>query len=210
MNIVFKNKVFCIILLVFALTLPLFAQEMAVVENVSGKAELKAPGGSWVAASPGMEISKGTVISTGFSSTLSLDLGDSVLSVKQLTRLTLEELVKKEGIVTTSLALKVGKVNAKVKTAEGLQHNFSIRSTTSTASVRGTELEYDGFTIRVSEGTVEFLDATGKQLVFQGESSGGESALNLQFGVSPYTSEDGGIGLGFPDDGTGSIIVTAN
>ena len=209
MNIIFSKKAVCVLFLIFIFALPLFAQERAVVENVTGKVELKAPGRSWVAASPGMEISKGTVISTGFNSTATLDLGDSELLVKQLTRLTLEELVKKEGTVTTSLSLKVGKVNAKVKSAEGLKHNFTLRSTTSTASVRGTELEYDGFTLVVSEGKVEFLDAEGKQLVFQGESSGGEEALNVKFGVSPYTSESG-IGVSTADEGTGSIIVLAN
>ena len=188
----------------------LFAQEQGTVQKVTGKVELKAPGMTWVSASPGMKISKGTIISTGFKSALSLDLGDSELEVKQLTRLTLEELIKQEGKVTTALSLKVGKVNAKVKTAEGLQHDFTLRSTTSTASVRGTELDFDGFTIVVSEGTVEFLDATGtREFVFQGESSGGEDALNVRFGVSPYTSE-GGVELEFPDEGSGTIIIVAN
>lgn len=211
MSIRTNKRILSVLFLVFVLALPLFAQERAVVEEITGKVELKAPGRSWVPASPGMEVSKGTVISTGFNSSVSLDLGNSELFVRQLTRLTLEELVRQEGTVTTSVALKVGKVKAKVKSAEGLTHNFTLRSSTSTASVRGTELEFDGFLIEVSEGRVVFMDPSGtEEFVFEGESSGGEDALNVKFGVSPYASEEGGIGLGSPGEGTGTIIVIAN
>jgi hypothetical protein len=104
--------------------------------------------------------------------------------------MSVEELSRQEGTINTALNLKVGKVTAKVKTVEGLGHNFTLRSPTSTASVRGTEFEFDGFAIKVTDGEVVLVDIeTGEvETVFQGEISGGEVALNAGFSVSPYTS----------------------
>jgi len=212
------KKLILVFLLILIAALPLIAQEKAVIREFSGKVEIQSPGKGWVSAQKGMEISKGTVISTGFNATASLDLGSSELFVKQLTRMTLDELVRQEGKVTTSLSLKVGKVRAKVKTSEGLTHDFKLRSPTSTASVRGTEFEYDGFTVKVSEGTVSLADVSGKEeLVFEGESSGGETALSTGFAVSPYSEFSGEGGGGITDEVdadasgfTGSVVITVN
>ena len=61
--------------LIFLLTAPLFSQLQAVIKEVSGKVEIKAPAKDWESATEGMEISTGTIISTGFKSQALLDLG---------------------------------------------------------------------------------------------------------------------------------------
>ena len=203
----------CAVLLIVALSTAAISQEKATIIDLSGKVEVKNPGKGWVPARDGMEILGGTIISTGFGGTAVLDLGSSEIRIKQLTRMTLDELTEQEGTVSTQLTLNVGRVSAKVKTTEGLTHNFTLRSPTSTASVRGTEFDFDGFMIRVKDGRVSFLDETGtEELVFEGEISGGEAALNRGFAVSPYTSYSGsdsgilsgsGTGSGF----TGTIVV---
>jgi hypothetical protein len=64
----------------------------------------------------------------------------------------------------------VGKVTAQVKTTAGLKHDFKLRSPVSTAAVRGTEFEYDGWRLSVEEGQVVLIDPLGRErLVIQGE-----------------------------------------
>ncbi|MCK5198113.1 MAG: hypothetical protein KAR21_07170, partial [Spirochaetales bacterium] len=106
-----KKYILTGILLVLAASL--FAANItAVVKDISGKVEIMVPGGSWQKAAAGMEIEEGCSISTGFKSEAVLELGPSQLVVKQLTRMKLEELVEKEGTISTGLNLRVGKIKA--------------------------------------------------------------------------------------------------
>ena len=89
--------------LIFVLGTFLFADITAVVKDVSGKVEIKSSGGLWKTAEPGMTINEGDLISTGFRSEAVLKIGPSQLIVKQLTRMELEELVEKEGTISTGL-----------------------------------------------------------------------------------------------------------
>ncbi len=181
---------------------PLFGIS-ALVQSTTGKVELKSPGGSWQQARSGMNIDGGTTISTGFNSKAIINIGDSVLEVKALTRMELEELVEREGVVDTKLHLKVGKVKADVRSTEGLRNNFRLRSPISTAAVRGTVFEYDGYSLWVEEGTVVMGNNIGQSRpVFQGEESGtdgysqptaGEETITQQYEVESSTSDEGGI-----------------
>lgn len=151
---------------------PLFSLS-AVVKETRGKVELKAPGGGWRTAEVGMEVGTGTTISTGFNSTAEIAIGNSILQVRALTRMALDELIEKEGTINTELNLKVGKVKAEVRTTGGLLNNFKLRSPQSTAAVRGTVFEYDGYTLSVDEGSVVFSNNLGQvRMVATGEQSG--------------------------------------
>jgi len=156
-----RKYVLAVILL--AMSSFLFAEVTAVVKEVNGKVEIKSSGGSWKRASAGMKISKGDYISTGFNSQAVLLLGDSQVIVKQLTRMELEKLVEKEGTVSTSLNLRVGRVRAEVKSAKGLKQNFILKSPISTAAVRGTVFEYDGRNLTVYRGSVAFTNSLGQE-----------------------------------------------
>ncbi len=194
---------------VFLLTAPLFSQLQAVIKEVSGKVEIKAPAKGWESATEGMEISKGTIISTGFKSQALLDLGSSNLYVKQLTRMSLDELAQKEGIVTTGLFLRVGKVRAQVKTTAGLQHNFTLKSPISTAAVRGTALDYTGPKLKVygdGESAVILTNLFNQSRTVRGgessETSGSSRPENTEgsrrkdSSVNPFTSDSGSITSG--------------
>ncbi|RKX72865.1 MAG: hypothetical protein DRP87_19920 [Spirochaetes bacterium] len=149
-----------------------FSAQEAVLKGFSGKVEVREPGGVWESAEAGAVLSMGTTVSTGFGSTALLDLGASVIQVKQLTRMTVEELVQKEGTISTSLFLNVGRVKAEVKSVEGLTHEFTLRSTVSVSSVRGTEFEYDGYELIVTEGVVLFFNRIGqKRTIAAGQTS---------------------------------------
>jgi hypothetical protein len=198
----------------------LFAQTQAVVKQLSGKVEVKGPGAAvWVPARVGQALAKGSFISTGFNATAVLALGASVLSVKPLTRMKLEELIAREGTVSTSLFLQVGKVNAAVKSAEGLKQDFTVKSPVSTAAVRGTEFEFDGLTVKVINGLVYFSNNLGQSRgVAQGEQSsttgaapptGGDQENRDATAVAPYVGSAGGLSAaGTSAPGTATVIVS--
>lgn len=138
---------------------PIFALTNGEIIRLTGKVEVKYAGGDWQPAQPGMRIDTGVLISTGFRSTAVLELGDSTVNVRSLTRMTIDELVESEGVQNTSLSLRVGKVRAEVKTTDAVSHNFTIRSPTATAAVRGTVFEFDGESLVVEEGMVALANA---------------------------------------------------
>jgi len=120
--------------------------------------------------------------------------------------MTLEELLQQQGTQTTSVKLDIGSIKAKVQTGEGLSHDFTLRTATSTAAVRGTEFEYDGFTLTVSEGKVALITANGRQeLVSAGQMNGGEKAQSAGYTVIPA---GGAAGAGTVQ--TGTVVITYN
>ncbi len=186
---------------VLAFSPALFAQSQAVLKEVTGKVEVKAPGGDWRAAVVGMKLALGASISTGFNSTAVLDLGTSTLSVAPLTRMQLVDLVARQGTVSTSLYLKVGKVHAEVKSVEGVRQDFTLQGPQATAAVRGTEFDFDGLTVTVVNGVVRFSNSLGQSRTVpagQGSSTNGlslpttgDQQLDSQVEVVPYTSATG-------------------
>ena len=171
------------------------------ITAVRGKVEVRSGFGSWRTARVGDVLPQGGSISTGFNSRAEINLGSSVLQVSQLTRMTLEELAEEQGTRTTSLNLKVGKVRAEIKTTKGISHNFKLKSSVSTAAVRGTAFTYDGEMLEeITDGSVSLQNKAGQsRSVGVGEESqvtgGGlappPSAENTQeenSTVSPYTA----------------------
>ena len=135
-------------------TSPLFAQHTAFLSDTSGKVEVRLEGRAWQTAEPGIELPLGASISTGFRSSAVLEVGTAVLEVSQLTRMRLDELIEREGLLETELFLQVGRVRAEVRAQEGLQQEFRLKSPVTTAAVRGTSFEFDGETVRVFSGLV--------------------------------------------------------
>jgi hypothetical protein len=149
-----KKVLVAAVVLAVAAAVSGFAQTEAVVQTVSGRVEVMQPGGAWVAATPGMRLSLGASVSTSFQSEATLALGASLLHVRPLTRMKLEQLAQQGNTVSTELYLRVGRVRAEVKGAEGLLQDFKVRSPISTAAVRGTTFEYDGVNTDVDNGVV--------------------------------------------------------
>lgn len=211
--------IFCLFCLFHALG---FAQSRAVIQEISGKVEIKSPQLGWLPAREGTTVSLGSIISTGFNSRAVLDLGRSVLRVNPLTRLRIEELIEREGTVTTDLFLRVGKVNAEVKSTSGVTQNFKLRSPVSTAAVRGTGFDYSGYDLYVYDGDVTYKNLTGQDRTYGvgegGETSGtdtpSDSGGSKESGstVNPQAAGAGGAssgGLSFSTGlgSTGSVTV---
>ncbi|MGO8692038.1 MAG: FecR domain-containing protein [Rectinemataceae bacterium] len=139
------------------------ASAEARITELRGKVEFRVSAGSdWQPAAVGSKLPAGGSISTGFNSMAVLDLGHSVVTVKALTRISLSELAQSGSKLTTRLALRVGAVNASIKTGEGLSQDFSIKSPVSTAAVRGTRFDFDGENLTVQSGLVSFSNLVGE------------------------------------------------
>lgn len=175
-----KKAIFflCILVLCVLYPLAIYSQEV-VVEELRGKVEYRLGSASWRALAVGDRIPVGSDISTGFRSRAVLNLGESTLEVKQLTRMSIEDLVEKEGTVKTELFLRVGRVRADVKRREGLQQEFRLRSPVSTAAVRGTSFGFDGLNLDVDEGRVLVRNR------FQQSSSVGAGQQSSSNGYAP-------------------------
>ncbi|MDR1388683.1 MAG: FecR family protein [Treponema sp.] len=149
-----------------------FAQSQARFAEVRGTVEIQNAGSTaWRPVSPGDVIGKNAVISTGFKSTALISIGDSRISVRPLTRLTLEELVQRDGAEKTDLYLRTGRIRAEVTPPAGLRGDFTVRSPSATASVRGTEFEFDTVHLSVDNGRVLMEGAGGRVYVDAGQRS---------------------------------------
>jgi hypothetical protein len=127
----------------------------AVIREIHGDVEVKAPGeAAWVQAVVGQRLTEAAMISTGFRSGALIAVGNSVLTVRPLTRLSLEELSEQEGNERVNINLQVGRVRADVTPQAGRRTDFTVRSPIATASVRGTSFEFDGARLEVAEGRV--------------------------------------------------------
>lgn len=154
-----RFAVMCGMLLLLAAS-GVFAQN-ATIKQMTGNVQLLAPGGSWVNATVGATVSPLTLVATGFNSSAVLDTGTSNIQVKQLTRMRLIELLRNNTSATTHVYLTVGAVHANVANNLGITQKFSIQSPVSTAAVRGTIFDFNGYTLTVDRGIVHFTSPEG-------------------------------------------------
>jgi hypothetical protein len=159
-----------------------WGQQLAIVQTTTEKVEMQRDSG-WITVRPGDRMSIGTTISTGFGSTATLAIGPALMQVQPLTRMRLDELAERDGLTSAELFLQVGRVRAEVRSVEGLDSEFRLRSTQATAAVRGTSFDFDGRDLRVLSGTVQltnqFQQATN---VNGGESAEASATGELAFG----------------------------
>jgi hypothetical protein len=131
------------------------AQSAALIREISGTVEVKAPGAlEWKAAVAGQTLDKAALVSTGFRSTALIAIGNSLITVRPLTRLSLEEIILMQDGEQVTLNLRAGRIRADVKPPAGGRTDFSIRAPSMTASVRGTAFDFDGTRLAVEEGRV--------------------------------------------------------
>jgi hypothetical protein len=148
-------------LLLFAWGLTGVAAQTATVAELSGKVEIKLSGEDWKAAEAGQILGKTAIISTGFKSSALIRVGNSEITVQALTRLSLEELAEAAGNETVNLQLHTGRVRADVAPPTGGKTDFTVRSPSATASVRGTSFEFDGRRLSVGQGRVRLTGGDG-------------------------------------------------
>lgn len=152
----------------------LYAQTpTALIEEFSGTVEVRLPGSSqWIPAQAGMGLEKAAMISTGLQSSAVIVIGTSRVMVRPITRLTIEELSAQQNTEQVGLFLQTGRVRAEVRPPAEGRADFTLRSPSSTNSVRGTVFEFDTVQVTVVEGRVWFVPSGGGSaaLVRAGES----------------------------------------
>jgi hypothetical protein len=177
-----------------------FAQE-ASIKEMTGTVQIKAPGSTvWAPAAIGAILTQNTTISTGFKSTAILLVGNSTLTVRPLTRLTLEELTSSQGNDQVALNIQTGRIRAEVAPPAGGKVNFAVRSPSATASVRGTVFDFDTINLEVNNGIVQFAGDNGRPVMVY---AGGSSAVDVVSGRSAEPIETAVAEL-FPTPPAGS------
>jgi hypothetical protein len=169
-----KRKVLTVVMMMTVVMV--WAQSpRAVIRSVEGTVEVKAAGTSvWRPAVIGQELEKETQVSTGFKSAAMIEIGNSKLTVRPLTRLSVGELEAATAAADrVDLRLSAGRVRAEVKPPVGGKDiDFTVRGPAVTASVRGTVFDFDTVNLEVEEGTVAFSGADNTAVyVGGGESS---------------------------------------
>ena len=173
-----------ILFVLFSATAYVFAQNpTAVIREMTGTVELKKSGAAdWIPARAGDTIDKATIVSTGFKSTAFLAVGNSVLTVRPLTRLSLENLMSQNNAETVNINLNTGRIRAEVNPPAGNITNFTVRSPQATASVRGTSFQMDGDSIQVLTGAISYAASADPSARPVSLSAGQESWVNTDTG----------------------------
>jgi ferric-dicitrate binding protein FerR (iron transport regulator) len=175
--------------LIISLSSPLWADIM--VDRIQGNVEVMLPGASsWSKTEKGAVLPGDCRISTGFnSSAILLINGETTVTLKALSRLTVEEATKQSsGAQNTRLFLGSGRIRADVKKSQGSIHDFKVRTPVATAAVRGTKFDMSSGTLEVTEGTVRFTVGSYSFSVKQGQSTKIQ-IINGRTGlVSPVTA----------------------
>lgn len=147
----FRKFFLCLLILSISFSFAVASTDVAIVNSVVGKVEVQV-NESWVQVKNGDILSSGSVISTGFKSTAVLNIGESLIEVRALTRLTIEEIREQNQNYNTTMFLDAGSIKADIKKSENKRVGFKVRTTVATASVRGTsgEIYSDGTLICLS------------------------------------------------------------
>ena len=177
-----KSKIVLLVMVLFVV-FGLNAQQ-AVIRDLTGTVELRQPGSAeWESAVRGQAVMPDTVISTGFKSTALIGIGNSVLTVRPLTRLTVKEIRASAGTEAIHIGLQAGRVRADVNPPAGGRANAAISGPTATASTRGTVFEVDVCTLWVTEGSVEYSGTAGAAVIVD---AGGYSYVDQGSGRVAY------------------------
>ena len=121
----------------------------ATIGSVRGDVSITHPDGSSVDPSGGEQLREGDEISTGPDSGVTLQFPDgSTLTVRPMTQISVRSLITQKGSVKVEMNLEFGKLAAKVNKAQTATPDYSVKTPSATASVRGTR-----FTVAYTSGT---------------------------------------------------------
>jgi hypothetical protein len=197
----------CAIILMISAGLLDAQNPRALIREIQGTVELKAPGAKlWRAAVEGQELTEATLVSTGFRSSALIAIGNSTIQVKPLTRLSLGDLRAAAASEEVTLQLRAGRIRAEViPPARGGKVHFTVKSPVATASVRGTVFDFDTVNLSVNEGQVSFSGA-GDTVVYVG--AGETSVLDPVSGRAESPVETAAAQAAPAPAGAGDILLS--
>jgi len=165
------KKIIIAVLLITTITAAVFCQN-GIIRELTGNVEIKrARAPDFVPASVGDLISPDTIVSTGFRSTAIIEIGSSVITVRPLTRLSLADIQTTETTEDVNINLQTGRIRVEVKPPAGTRANMTVQSPAVTASVRGTEYEFDTYNLTGKSGKVMLNGTAGPAVIIFGENS---------------------------------------
>jgi len=190
----------------------LFAQNSeALIREISGTVELKTSGSAdWVTAQAGDRIGKNAIVSTGFKSIALLAVGNSTITVRPLTRLSLTELINRNETETINVNLNTGRVRADVNPPMGGRANFTVQTPTATASVRGTSFDMNTAAIQVLQGAVNYKPTNGTYVRSVMVNAHQESWIDTDTGSAVHPMTAAKTARNFPDLPGQSALPPAN
>ena len=113
-----KKLVLLLLIAIFSISFSFAAStDVAIVNSVVGKVEVQV-NESWIQVKNGDILSSGSIISTGFKSSAVLYIGDSLIEVRALTRLIIEEIREQNQNYNTTMFLDAGSIKADIKKSE--------------------------------------------------------------------------------------------
>lgn len=188
------KKIVFLLLVLFSVSFTFAATDVAVVNSVVGKVEVQL-NDSWIQLKNGDILTSGSVISTGFKSSAVLYIGQSLIEVRALTRLTIEEIVEQNQNYNTTMFLDAGNIKADIKKSENKRVGFKVRTSVATASVRGTsgEIYSDGTLVclsgkwAITPPEPKGMNSQNRQSKFQNEAE--ELSSETQLAESTETDE---------------------
>jgi hypothetical protein len=128
--------------------------------------------GPWTTATAGMTLCAGHELATTPDDTATIEFADgSTTELRPASVVKITSYLRTSGLVKTELLLRVGEVASEVKKTAIWKSDFSIRSPTATASVRGTvfSMLYDAGSntsvVSVTEGSVAVDAVASKDVV---------------------------------------------
>jgi len=160
------KKILISVILITLASMALYAADAKVI-NVTGKVEIKEPGGSWSPLSPGQVVSTKSMVSTGFGSSAKILVGGMELNLRPLTRVVIDSLNESGNKVSTNVSLRTGQVRAtKPRAARTTERaiDFRVSTPVATAAVRGTDFNLSFNKIETYEGLVQF--SQGQAVVY--------------------------------------------
>jgi hypothetical protein len=136
--------------------------QSALIRELAGNVELRFAGAiDFVPARVGETVAENTVISTSFRSMALLEIGNKLIHVRPLTRLTLTEISAAHGMETLYIHLQAGRVRVDLNHPPGTRASMQVQSSIANASVRGTSFEFDTRNLSVDDGVVYFKGNRG-------------------------------------------------
>jgi hypothetical protein len=139
------------------------AWSSATVAESRGSVQFRLPGATtWSALTVGSVLPEGAVVVSGTTGRAVIDAGNTTIVVEPLSRITIEAARIAPDDERAALSMPYGRINATVRRADNRGMDFRVFTPISTAAVRGTEFDYDGFALSVTEGDVAFTNRIGQ------------------------------------------------
>jgi hypothetical protein len=165
---------------------------VATATTVSGEVFVSVGGGPRAVLKTGDAIPRNAVLSTGVDANVTLKLADgTVMDIDEMTGVLVADLASKGSRQAWAVQVTLGKVAFQVNPKKAYQTDFTVRTASGSAGVRGTTfsvtVDKDGLSVvSVEEGTV-FVDPDGAGLASVDVTAGHEVAMT-RTAISPVTA----------------------